>query len=110
VTHDYRFHPGIDLEAAPGTTIAAAAAGKVAGVRSTGSDWGREPAGWEVSLTHPGGWTTRYRFAGAVLIQAGEEVRRGQPLGRLAVPGRVHFALYRSERAQEPPPAPVVQG
>ncbi|HHW13429.1 MAG TPA: M23 family metallopeptidase [Firmicutes bacterium] len=99
---DYRFHPGVDLQGRPGQEVTAAAAGQVGSVRSVGSDYGSEPAGWEIAVTHPGGWLTRYRFSGFVRVGAGQSVGRGEPLGTLAAPGLLHFALYRGEEAQQP--------
>lgn len=110
VLGDYRFHPGLDLVGRPGQPVAAAAAGKVASVAAAGTDWGREPAGWEVQLTHSGGWTTRYRFSGEVAVRVGEAVRRGQRLGLLAPPAQLHFGLYRDDRAERPPGAALPEG
>ncbi|MDI6869781.1 MAG: M23 family metallopeptidase [Bacillota bacterium] len=100
---DFRFHPGIDLAGRPGQAIEAAAGGKVVEVRTAGSDYGREPAGWEVAVQHPGGWVTRYRFAGEVRVRLSQTVARGQPLGVLGAPGALHFALYRGDQAHRPP-------
>lgn len=107
---DYRFHPGVDLQGRPGQGVAAAAAGRVSAVRSAGSDYGSEPAGWDVTVTHSDGWLTRYRFAGRVRVGAGEPVGRGETLGTLASPGLLHFALYRGEQAQQPALSPSPEG
>ncbi|MEY3019343.1 MAG: hypothetical protein RLZZ272_327 [Actinomycetota bacterium] len=73
-------HRGVDLDAAPGTTVGAAAdgvvafAGSVAGVR------------W-VSVDHADGIRTSYGPMSGIAVGVGEEVVRGQRLGRLASGG-----------------------
>lgn len=104
---DFRFHPGVDLTGRPGQAVVAAYAGTVAGVEAVGPDYGREPAGWEVTVDHPGGWQTRYRFSGRALVRRGQAVNRGGPLGALGTPAALHFALYRSGRAECPAAIPA---
>lgn len=100
---DFRFHPGLDLAGRPGDTLTAAAAGKVTGVRRVDSDYGREPGGWEITVQHPGEWSTRYRFGGDPLVAEGRSVRRGEPLATLDQSARLHYALYRGDAAEAPP-------
>ncbi len=110
VLGDFRFHPGVDVAGRPGQAVTAAAAGQVAAVNQVGSNYGQEPAGWEVTVRHPGGWLTRYRFPGKLRVRAGQAVAPGAPLGTLAAPGLLHYALYRDERAERPPTPVPPQG
>ncbi len=67
-------HLGVDLAAAPGTSVRAAGAGivvfagVVAGTR-------------HVVVAHPGGLRTSYSFLASIRVAAGEAVRRGQIVG-----------------------------
>jgi murein DD-endopeptidase MepM/ murein hydrolase activator NlpD len=105
VFFDVRFHPGVDLTVAAGEIVKAAYPGRASSVIQVGQDYGREPAGWEVTLEHPAGWTTRYRFAGQPGVPVGVNVLKGQRLGTLAAGGTLHFALYRDGRPVDPGPA-----
>ena len=68
-----RFHRGIDLAAASGTPIKAAADGRV--VRA---GW-RGGYGRQVALAHDGGLGTSYSHLSRILALPGEQVERGPP-------------------------------
>lgn len=102
VFSDFRFHPGVDLAGRAGERVKAAYPGQVRAVARAGQDYGREPAGWEITVEHPAGWSTRYRFAGDPSVLAGRNVLKGENLGTLAGDGTLHFALYRDGRPVEP--------
>lgn len=72
-----RFHTGIDYRADIGTTVVAAAAGKV--VEKTGG-WG---SGWGLSIVvdHGGGRTTRYAHLSSFGVSVGDYVEQGQVVG-----------------------------
>jgi murein DD-endopeptidase MepM/ murein hydrolase activator NlpD len=90
-----RLHQGIDLPAAAGAWVRAAAAGRVVGIRRRGA------AGLEVDLRHPGGFTTRYAHLGTVapaLASGKRALVQGEVLGRVGRTGitygtHLHFEL-----------------
>ena len=76
-------HMGLDLQGAVGDTVVAAAHGVVALV---------EPfllAGNVVYLNHGGGLVTGYFHLSAQLVQVGDTVVAGMPIGRVGSTGRV---------------------
>lgn len=76
-------HMGLDLQGAVGDTVVAAARGVVALV---------EPfllAGNVVYLNHGGGLVTGYFHLSAQLVQVGDTVVAGMPIGRVGSTGRV---------------------
>ncbi|WP_343757522.1 M23 family metallopeptidase [Deinococcus depolymerans] len=88
-------HLGVDIVAPVGTPVRAARSGRVLESRP---DFDRG-WGWTVVLEHPDGWITRYAHLSANLVQKGELVVRGQPVGRVGNTGRstgphLHFGTY----------------
>ncbi|WP_164928992.1 M23 family metallopeptidase [Gloeobacter violaceus] len=88
------FHRGIDLAAAQGTPVAAAAAGLVLAAGATG------PLGNAVVLGHSEGGRSRYGHLQEVLVRPGEWVQKGAPIGRvgssgLATAPYLHFEYWR---------------
>src|SRR5205085_3429826 len=89
-----RFHAGVDLAAAAGTPILAAADGRVL------------LAGWhggygqEVEIAHAAGLQTRYGHMSRIAARVGEVVRKGQVIGWVGSTGlstgpHVHFEVTR---------------
>lgn len=76
------FHPGIDIEAAYGTPVRAAADGDVTG-QNMGSGYGRQ-----VVLDHGHDLITLYGHLSAVSVVAGQHVLRGQIIGYVGQSGR----------------------
>ena len=75
-TRDWRIHNGVDLAAAAGTPVMAAADGQVYTVYED------DQLGMTVVIRHEGGYTTRYSSLGAdVTVSAGQQVSMGQPIG-----------------------------
>lgn len=71
------FHEGVDIAAAEGAPVTAAAPGVVAHV-------GRDDVlGQYVEIDHGGGWVTRYGQLGAVDVSPGQTVARGEAIGRV---------------------------
>jgi murein DD-endopeptidase MepM/ murein hydrolase activator NlpD len=76
------FHPGQDIAAPRGTTVAAAADGTVV------------QAGWQngygqvVVIDHGNGLTTRYGHLSKIEVAAGQELKRGDELGQVGSTGR----------------------
>jgi murein DD-endopeptidase MepM/ murein hydrolase activator NlpD len=100
------FHSGIDLPAAAGTWVRAAAAGQVKSVRRTGA------SGLELDVRHADGGTTRYAHLGtlAPVFAAGKRaVARGEPVGRVGRSGvtygtHLHFELLSNGVRLDPAP------
>jgi hypothetical protein len=72
-----RLHRGLDIPAAIGTPILAIDHGEV--VRAVALD--RSDAGRWVAVRHTSGATSRYLHLSRVLVQVGQPVRRGDPVG-----------------------------
>jgi murein DD-endopeptidase MepM/ murein hydrolase activator NlpD len=97
-TGESRFHRGLDLRAAYGTEVPAAADGTVvfAGERGT--------YGTLVVLRHDSGVETRYAHLSAAAVREGDRVEAGTPIGRVGSSGRsaaphLHFeVLVNGER------------
>jgi murein DD-endopeptidase MepM/ murein hydrolase activator NlpD len=97
-------HPGIDLAGAYGTPIYATADGTV--VRA---GWNNGGYGNLVELDHGRGITTRYGHMSAILVHAGDHVKRGQQIGRMGSTGRstgnhLHYEVRIDGRPVNPIP------
>ena len=91
-----RMNQGIDLAAAPGTAIRAAARGEVAYV-------GRGVPGFGglILVRHDGGWISAYGRIGSAGVAKGARVTAGQAIGRTGTDD-LHFQLRRSRIAVDP--------
>lgn len=104
-TQDWRTHRGLDLAAAEGQSVHAAADGTVYAVLED------DELGKTVVLRHVGGYTTQYaNLAADVAVAVGQTVRCGDTLG---VVGRtallevgsaphLHFEVFRNNVPQDP--------
>ena len=81
-TGEARFHKGVDLRAAYGQDVAAAAGGKVVFSGNQGS------YGTTVVLEHANGTRSRYAHLSLALVAAGDEVTPGQLVGQAGQSGR----------------------
>lgn len=100
---DHEMHYGVDIVAPEGTTVRAARSGRVLESRA---DFERG-WGWTVVIEHPDGWITRYAHLSANLARAGEQVARGQTIGRVGNTGRstgphLHFGTYLRWNPKDP--------
>jgi murein DD-endopeptidase MepM/ murein hydrolase activator NlpD len=93
---------GINIAASRGTPIRAAESGVVVYA-------GNELRGFGnlVLLRHADGWMTAYGHADELTVQRGEQVRRGQVIGRVGATGNVtspqiHFEIRRGSRPVNP--------
>jgi murein DD-endopeptidase MepM/ murein hydrolase activator NlpD len=87
-------HPAIDIAADYGTAIKAAAGGTVvfAGWKSNGG-------GYQVWIAHGGGLYTTYNHLSSVAVSYGEQVGRGEFIGRMGASGwatgsHLHFEVW----------------
>lgn len=88
----WRMHTGVDLAAATGTPVLAARAGQVRLVDTVGG------YGLSVLIDHGQGLETLYAHLSQVLVQPGEVVEAGVPIGRVGMSGaasgpHLHFEL-----------------
>lgn len=96
-------HPGLDIEAAPGTDIRAVLGGKVAY-----SAWLRG-YGLTAILDHGAGLLSVYAHAAALLAEQGEEVEGGQVIGKVGDTGSLrgpylYFELRQDGKPIDPAP------
>lgn len=106
----WRMHTGIDLIVTEGTPVLAAAAGRVVLVDEVSG------YGLTVLVDHGNGWQTLYAHLFEIAVQPGEQVQRGQPLGRVGESGRastphLHFEIRqrRGDRLVALDPAPILR-
>lgn len=98
-----RKHKGIDIAAAAGTPIPAAAAGRVANT-------GYEPAGagYFVNIDHGGGLRTKYfHLVRSAPVSIGQQVTEGQTIGHVGSTGsssgpHLHFEVWEGGQARDP--------
>ena len=96
-------HPGLDIAAPEGTDIRASLEGKV-----VYSSWLRG-YGLTAILEHAGGLMSVYAHAAALLVEVGEEVKRGQLLGKVGDTGSLrgpflYFELRKDGKPVDPAP------
>lgn len=100
------FHQGIDLPAAAGTWVRAAAAGQVAAIRR------RTARGLEIDIAHADGTLSRYAHLGTLapaIAEGRRRVAQGEALGRVGRTGitygtHLHFELLVGGVAIDPAP------
>lgn len=102
VYRDWRFHPGVELEAAPGSSVAAALGGVVV---EAGPD---ERWGLTVRVQHGNGWQTVYGYLQAIVVQEGQEVAAGGAVGTAGYSPwgdpRLFFAVWKDGISVDPLP------
>ena len=99
-----RMHTGLDFPAPHGTPVLAARTGVVTVAESIAG------YGSTVALKHELGASTLYAHLSAILVQPGEKVAAGQPLGRVGATGaatgpHLHFEVRVRGAAVDPLPA-----
>lgn len=98
------FHSGVDISAAMGTSVHAAADGIVEYAASAGDGYGKQ-----VVIDHGHGLQTRYAHLSRFEVIPGQEIRRGEILGYSGNTGRVtsphlHFEVRVGGSAVNPYP------
>jgi murein DD-endopeptidase MepM/ murein hydrolase activator NlpD len=104
-----RFHAGLDLAAAAGTPIVAAADGKVVSAGWAGG-YGRM-----VAVVHAGGIETKYGHMSRIAASAGEAVHRGDVIGYVGSSGlstgpHLHFEVTKNGRPVNPQSVKAIAG
>jgi len=105
----HRFHAGLDLAAAAGTPIVAAADGKVVSAGWAGG-YGRA-----VMIAHTGGIETKYGHMSRIAAYAGEAVHRGDVIGYVGSSGlstgpHLHFEVTKNGRPVNPQSVKAIAG
>jgi murein DD-endopeptidase MepM/ murein hydrolase activator NlpD len=95
------FHPGLDLSARRGTPVVATADGIVVFAGRNGG------LGKVIRISHGFGYTTVYGHLDKILVEPGDEVRRGEQVGLLGNTGRstgphLHYEVHEDGRAVNP--------
>lgn len=95
------FHKGLDVRAATGTPILAAANGEV-----TRAEW-FSTYGNAVDIDHGDGIATRYAHMSKILVKQGDKVTRGQIIGLVGNTGRsvashVHYEVQVNDKPVNP--------
>lgn len=103
ITGGRAFHQGLDISAAPGQPVRAAADGLVVRAGRIGG------LGRAVYLSHGFGLTTRYGHLSKLAVAAGAEVKRGDVIGYVGNTGRstgyhLHYEVHQDGRAVDPLP------
>lgn len=100
-----RFHAGLDIAAAAGTPVAAAADGVVVVAGWQDRGWGQL-----VEIQHDQGVTTLYAHLSQVLAKPGQRVARGTTIGLVGATGNatgphLHFEVRVHDACVDPAPA-----
>lgn len=98
-----RMHAGIDIAAAIGTPIFAAASGVV-----TYAGWDDSGYGNLVEIKHPDGSITLYAHNNRILVREGQQVEVGQQISEMGSTGNstgphLHFEIHPRGRGAENP-------
>jgi murein DD-endopeptidase MepM/ murein hydrolase activator NlpD len=96
-------HSGIDFKGAHGSSILAAAQGRIV-YAGTKSGYGNC-----VEVSHGNGLITRYAHLSSIGVRMGQKVTKGQRLGGMGSTGRstgthLHFEVRQNDRAMNPRP------
>ena len=94
-------HSGLDIAAAEGTVVVASADGRVV---FSGED---ETLGLMVAIDHFSIYMTRYAHNAALIVEAGERVRKGQPIALVGNTGQssgphLHFEIWERGSPRDP--------
>lgn len=103
-------HNGIDFTGAYGSTIYAAADGKVIGT----GNLGKYAYGKWVAISHDNGIVTLYGHLSSISVSSGKKVKRGDKIGGMGSTGystgtHVHFTVF-SEKSYEVVSSKTVKG
>jgi len=107
IYHEWRMHTGVDLAAAGGAAIWAAAAGRVIRAGWNGG-YGNFTCVYH-GLYNGRGFATCYAHQSAILVSVGQQVQRGQLIGRVGTTGtstgnHLHFEVRLDGEPVDPVP------
>ncbi len=96
-----KLHAALDIGVPTGTTVKAAASGKV-----TYAGWATS-YGYLVKITHSNGYETRYGHNSQLLVSVGQQVSKGQAIARSGSTGystgpHLHFEVRKNGTATNP--------
>lgn len=96
-----RMHTGVDIAANHGAPVVAAEAGRVMSAAYQGG------YGLMVQIDHGGGVVTRYAHLSSAAVKSGQQVKRGQFIGRVGSTGNstgphLHFELLMNGQHRNP--------
>ncbi len=99
---DGQRNDGVNISAAKGAEVRAAAGGEVVYAGSELAGFGNL-----VLIRHPGGWVTAYAHADSVQVAEGDLVKQGQPIAKAGSTGnaaspQVHFELRKGKEPVDP--------
>ena len=102
VTHVFRLHAGIDIAVATGTTVAAAAEGRV-----IVAGWDDGGCGNMIVLDHGSRLATQYCHLSQIFVGVGQDVQRGQAIAASGSTGNstgphLHFGVRVDGRPVDP--------
>lgn len=101
---DYRYHDGIDIQAARGAEVVAVLSGKVIGKESTKEEK------TVLSIDHGQGWVSIYAHLEDAYLAVGDYCQAGERLGIIYQPGlnevlegpHLHFSLRHDQQSVNP--------
>ncbi|MBM7622905.1 M23 family metallopeptidase [Sporohalobacter salinus] len=98
---DWRYHQGIDLQVAKGTSIKAAASGKITKIKED------DYLGLILIIKHNSDYQTIYGHAQEFYLKEGQQVKAGQAIGKVGSSGLVieptfHFGVLKGNETVDP--------
>lgn len=95
-------HSGMDLLAATGTSVVAAADGVVEKAVRKG-----KKEGSTIEINHKNGYITKYKHLGDILVRKGQKVKQGTIIGRVGVSGmsfapHLHYEVWYNDEVMDP--------
>lgn len=102
ITKTQKFHKGIDIGAAQGTNVLAAADGTV-----VTAGWNSGGYGYYITINHGGGIVTLYGHNSKLLVKAGDKVKKGQVIAKVGSTGNstgphIHFEVLKDGTVVNP--------
>lgn len=102
ITKTKKFHKGIDIGAAQGTNVLAAADGTV-----VTAGWNSGGYGYYITINHGGGIVTLYAHNSKLLVKAGDKVTKGQVIAKVGSTGNstgphIHFEVLKNGSVVSP--------
>lgn len=95
-------HSGMDLLAATGTQVIAAADGVVEKAVKKG-----KKEGSSIEISHKNGYVTKYKHLGDILVRKGQKIKQGAVIGRVGVSGmsfapHLHYEVWFNGEMMDP--------